>query len=82
MQLYKGRKTVSSDQITRYKAHICQRNTGGKKKKKKNNTCSDVFTINLIFPNKLLSIISQLRCGSVVKCLPANASPCMQLRRI
>lgn len=35
MQLYKGRKTVSSDQITRYKAHICQRNTGGKKKKKK-----------------------------------------------
>lgn len=43
MQLYRGEKPASSDQITRYKAHVCQRNTKWK------NTRSNVFTINLIF---------------------------------
>lgn len=71
MQLYRGKKPASSDRVTKYKAHIRQRNTGEK------NPRSNVFTINLIFRSKLLGIILQPRRGSGVKRLPANASPRM-----
>lgn len=41
-----GGEATPSDQITRYKAHVCQRNTGEKK------PCSNVFTIDLISPQQ------------------------------